>query len=113
MVNQGDIIWLQFDPQSGTEQSGHRPALVVSNSNYQQITRKRALVCPITKTDKDYPLHIKLDERTKTNGVVLSDQIKVVDIEARGYRFIEKAPDDIVWEVADIITNFIEIIPLR
>jgi len=107
MVKQGDIIWLDFDPQQGTEQKGHRPALVISNHKYEQITPKRAIVCPITKTDKDYPIHVKLDERTKTQGVILSDQVKVVDLETRGYTFIEKAPSDLADEVADIISDLI------
>ena len=107
MVSQGDIVRLKFDPQQGTEQKGRRPALVVSNYKYEQITKKRAMVCPITNTDKDYPIHVRLDERTKTKGVVLSDQVRVVDLEARGFSFIEKAPNDIVEEVVDIINDFI------
>ena len=112
MVNQGDIIWLDFDPQSGTEQKGRRPALVVSNDKYHKITIKRAIVCPITKTDKDYPIHIKLDENNedmKAKGVVLSDQIKVVDLTTRNYEFIEKAPPEVTQEVVDIVKKLIDI----
>ena len=64
-------------------------------------------MCPITRTDKDYPLHIKLDGRTATTGVVLTDQIRVVDVEARGFEFIERVPDDIVVEVVGIINDFV------
>lgn len=109
MVKQGDIIRLDFDPQAGREQSGRRPALVVSNSSFTQTTRTTAMVCPITRTDKSLPFHIRLDDRTQTTGVVLCDQAKIFDIQARNYEFVEEAPKDIVLEVVDIINGFVEI----
>ena len=108
MVKQGDIIWINFNPQAGHEQSGRRPALVISNSSFTQITQKAAMVCPITKTDKSLPFHINLDDRTQTTGVVLCDQAKIIDIQARNFEFIEKAPEEIVLEAIDIINGFIE-----
>ena len=107
MVNQGDIILLNFDPQMGTEQKGKRPALVVSNHKYHAITKKRAIVCPITNTDRNYPIHIRLDERTTTKGVILSDQIKTVDLEARGFAFLESLPNEILDDVLDILNDLI------
>jgi len=108
MVEQGDIIWIDFNPQAGHEQNGRRPALVISNNSFALITKKAAMVCPITKTDKSFPFHIKLDDQTKTIGVVLCDQAKIIDIQARNFEFIEKAPKEIVLEVIDIINGFIE-----
>jgi mRNA interferase MazF len=108
MVKRGDIIWLDFDPQSGTEQSGRRPAVVISNATFHHISKKRAIVCPITSTDKDYPIHIRLDERTKTNGVVLSDQIRVVDLLARNFKLIESIPEDLLQKIVDITIGFVE-----
>jgi mRNA interferase MazF len=108
MVKQGHIIWLDFDPQAGHEQKGRRPALVISNevfNNFSNLT----IVCPITNTIKNYPFHIKLDERTKTTGVILCDQARTLDINARNYEFIETIPDDILLEAVDIIIGFIEI----
>ena len=109
MVKQGDIIWVNFNPQTGHEQGGRRPALVISNDSFTQITNKSAMVCPITGTDKNFPFHVKLDDRTKTTGFVLCDQAKIIDIRARNFEFIEKSPKDIVLEVIDIINGFIEI----
>jgi mRNA interferase MazF len=109
MVNQGDIIKLDFNPQAGHEQSGRKPALVISNNRFTQITRTVAMVCPITKTDKSLPFHIGLDGRTQTAGVVLCDQAKIIDIKARNFVFVEKAPKDIVLEVVDTISGFIEV----
>lgn len=109
MVKQGDIIKLNFNPQAGHEQSGRRPALVISNSSFTQITRTVAMVCPITNTNKNLPFHIKLNDKTKTTGVILCDQAKIIDIQARNFEFVEEAPKDIVMEVVDIINGFIEI----
>ena len=107
MVKQGDIIWLDFDPQAGHEQKGRRPALVISNEAFNTFS-SLAIVCPITNTNKAHPFHVKLDKRTKTTGVVLSDQSRTLDIKARNYEFIEKIPDDILFEAIDIISGFIE-----
>ncbi len=63
MVKQGDIILVNFNPQAGHEQSGRRPALVVSNRDFTLITRTAAMVCPITKTDKHLPFHVPLDAK--------------------------------------------------
>jgi mRNA interferase MazF len=108
MVKQGHVIWLDFDPQAGHEQKGRCPALVISNEVFNNFSNL-AIVCPITNTIKNYPFHIKLDERTKTTGVILCDQARTLDINARNYEFIEKLPDDILLEVVDIIIGFIEI----
>jgi len=111
MVKQGDIIWLDFDPQAGHEQKGRRPALVISNKTFNSFSNL-AIVCTITTINKNHPFHVKLDKRTKTTGVVLSDQSRTLDINARNYEFIEKIPDDILFEVIDIINGFIEREPL-
>ena len=109
MVKQGDIIWLNFNPQAGHEQSGRRPALVISNKSFTQITQKAAMVCPISNTDKNVAFHIKLDDNTKTTGFILCDQAKIIDIQARNYEFIEEAPKEILLEAIDVINGFIEI----
>jgi mRNA interferase MazF len=92
---QGDIVYLEFDPQAGHEQKGKRPALIVSNSTFNQFT-KLAMVCPITSTKRNFPLHIELDERTKTRGVIMCEQVKSLDIIARGALYFEKVPKDIL-----------------
>jgi mRNA interferase MazF len=104
---QGDIILLQFDPQAGHEQRGRRPAFVASNNTFNQFT-KMAIVCPITNTNKGFPLHVPLDERTRTTGVIMCEQAKSLDILARKASLIEKAPQDIVKEVTDILMVSIE-----
>lgn len=111
MVNlkQGDIIKLNFNPQSGHEQAGYRPALVVSNEVFHQKTNL-VIVCPISNTLNNFPLHVKLDDRTATTGSVLCQHIKSLDVVSRGYVFVEHLPDDILQEVCDIIYGETEII---
>ena len=108
MVKQGDIVWLDFDPQSGHEQKGRRPALVVSNESFNRFS-KAAIVCPITNTDRDRPFHIRLDKRNFTTGVIMCDQARTLDIYARNFAYIERVAHDTLAEVVDIIGGFIEI----
>jgi mRNA interferase MazF len=107
MFGQGDIININLNPQLGHEQAGYRPALVVSNNTYNSITGL-CIVCPITNTDKNFPLHVRLDKNTKTTGVVLCEHVKALDIIARKAVFKEKIPDNILNEVLDIIYGSIE-----
>jgi len=102
MIKQGDIAWLDLDPQSGHEQKGRRPVVVVSNSDFHLITgNKLAMVCPITNTSRANLLHAELDNRTKTTGFVMCEQAKVLDITARNYEFKEKIPKSILSRVLD------------
>lgn len=109
MINQGDIVYLDFDPQAGHEQKGRRPALVISNKIFNTFSNL-AMVCPITNTDKLHPFHVRLVESLKTKGVILCDQARILDITARKASFIEKAPSDVLSLVIDIVIGFVEII---
>ena len=105
---QGDIIILTFDPQTGHEQQGRRPALVISNNSFNSFFKTGAMVCPITSKEKDFPTRVKLDGRTKTQGIIMCDQAKILDTEKRNIVFVEKAPKDILTEVIEIVNNIIE-----
>ncbi|MDD4698930.1 MAG: type II toxin-antitoxin system PemK/MazF family toxin [Oscillospiraceae bacterium] len=107
MVNQGDIIKLDFNPQSGHEQAGYRPAVVVSNNFFNGKTNL-VIVCPITNTNRPFPLHVPLDSRTITSGVVLCEHVKSLDIINRDFKFVEKIPDDLLKEILETIFSEIE-----
>jgi len=107
MVKQGDIIRFNFNPQAGHEQAGYRPALVLSNDFFNQKTNL-TIVCPITNTDNRFPLHIPLDERTQTTGVILCEHIRAVDLKQRQYKMVEVIPKDILQNVIDIVFSEIE-----
>lgn len=107
MVKQGTIIKLNFNPQAGHEQSGFRPAVVLSNNVFNEKTNL-TIVCPITNTNNNFPLHIPLDNRTKTTGVILCEHIKALDLNNRKYQVIETLPSDILENVIDIVYSEIE-----
>ena len=108
IFEQGDIVYLDFDPQAGHEQRGRRPALVVSNDLYNRVSNL-TMVCPITHTDRGHPFHLRLDSRTKTDGVILCDQARMLDLNSRNASFEEKAPKELVAEAVDLIIGFLEI----
>ena len=105
--NQGDIIYLDFNPQLGHEQQGRRPAIVVSNNLYNKYCNL-TYVCPINSTDNKHPFHVPLNEKTKTHGVILCEQLKALDITKQNAEYEESAPSEIIEEVVDIIKSFIE-----
>ena len=72
----GDIVWLNFDPQAGHEQAGHRPAVVLSPASYNAKTRL-LLCCPVTTQIKNYPFEVVIAGTPRS--IVLADQIRSVD----------------------------------
>lgn len=110
MVRQGDIIKVNFNPQSGHEQAGYRPALVISNHFFNQKTNL-TIVCPITNTNLRFPLHIPLDNRTETTGVILCEHVKALDLNARTYRVIERLPKNLLKKVIEVVFAEIEMLP--
>ena len=107
MVKQGNIIKINFNPQKGHEQAGYRPALVVSNDFFNEKTNL-VILCPITNTNNSFPLHVPLDNRTQTTGVILCEHLKALDIDTRTYKFVENLPNDILEQVINIIFSEIE-----
>jgi mRNA interferase MazF len=89
--DRGDAVWLDFDPQSGHEQAGRRPALVISPRAYNEKVGL-ALFCPITSHIKGYPFEVEIQADTKLKGVILADQIKSLDWRARKAKLIAKLP---------------------
>ena len=100
----GDIVWLEFCPQAGHEQAGHRPALVVSPKAYNQKVGL-ALFCPITSNVKGYPFEVLLPEKHKVSGAILSDRVKSLDWRMRKAKRIACVPKDVLEDVlAKILT---------
>ncbi|MGI8811588.1 MAG: endoribonuclease MazF [Pyrinomonadaceae bacterium] len=94
----GDAVWLNFNPQTGHEQSGRRPAMVLSPRSYNGKVGL-AIFCPITNQIKGYPFEVLIPPGHKIKGAVLSDQIKNLDWKARDAELIEKLPATITEEV--------------
>ncbi len=96
--NTGDLIWLTFDPQAGREQSGRRPALVLSPSAYNERSGL-ALVCPITSRVKGYPFEVPLPETSPVSGVILADHLKSLDWKQRRAKLAGRVPRGTIGEV--------------
>src|SRR2546423_15417965 len=98
----GDFITLSFDPQSGHEQKGRRPALVISNFLFNRATGL-AIVCPITNTNRNIPFHLPVPSSSALTGFVMADQVKPVDYKARKAKFVEKASTQFVEDVIAVV----------
>ena len=98
--DRGDIVWLDFNPQSGREQRGRRPALTVSFKEYNEKIGL-GLFCPITSKIKGYPFEVEVVGK-KIKGCVLSDQVKNLDWTVRNAEFIEKIG---VGKLDEVISN--------
>ena len=112
IFEQGDIVYLDFDPQSGHEQKGRRPALVVSNDVMNRLCTL-TMVCPVTHTDRGSPLHVPLDGRTRLfprdcQAFVEDVQARMLDLNSRHASFVERAPEDISSEAVDMVIGFLE-----
>ena len=99
---------MDFDPIKGREQSGYRPAVVISRTAYN-IKRGLAIICPITSTVKALHFHIMLDDRTKTQGDIICEQVKVIDLPARKCKIVEQLPRDLLAKVIDAVSVIISL----
>jgi len=91
----GDLIFIDFNPQSGHEQSGYRPAIVLSPIKFNEATGF-AVICPITRQAKGYPFEVKISEGLEVDGVILTDQQKNLDWKSRNLKVIDKAPASLI-----------------
>ena len=96
--DRGDLVWLDFTPQSGREQAGRRPGLVLSKRAYNERSGL-ALVCPVTSRRKGYPFEVALPDAGLIRGVVLADHVRSVDWAARQAEGVGKATPAVVETV--------------
>ena len=94
----GDVVWLDFSPQDGHEQSGNRPALCISPKEYNEKTGL-AIFCPITSQSKGYPFEVSLPDNMILHGVILSDHIKSCDWKVSHAEYICSINDILLAEV--------------
>lgn len=105
----GDIVWLSFGKTKGHEQSGRRPALVLSTSDYQRASGL-AIVCPITSIIKPYPFRV-LFQGERVQGVIITDQVQSVAWKERYARYIESSDASVLFEVVKKILTLIGVRP--
>jgi mRNA interferase MazF len=102
LPRKGDFVTLTFDPESGHEQRGRRPALVVSNDLFNKHTGL-CFACPVTDSRRDYPFHVSIPDDCDVTGVVMVEQVKSIDFRARNVKRIGPAPDVVLDEVLSLI----------
>lgn len=103
----GDVVWLQFNPQAGSQQAGRRPALVISPKSYNRKVGL-ALVCPITSQVKRYPFEVELPEGLHARGVILCDQVKCLDWRVRRATRLGSVSDPVMQEAAARILALVD-----
>lgn len=103
--DKGDLIFLNFSPQTGHEQKGYRPAIVLSPKLFNNGTF--VIVCPITSQIKGYPFEVKLPEGLEIHGAILTDQLRSLDWRSRNIKVVCKAPEEIVQECLDKISTYL------
>jgi mRNA interferase MazF len=102
-MDSGDIVWVNFDPAFGHEQSGRRPALVLSNVTYNARS-SFAIVCPITSSGKFWPFNVALPPGTETiTGSVVVDQIKTIDCRRVVSPPVERVDREFLKRVEDVL----------
>lgn len=106
--NAGDIVLVDFDPIKGSEQAGIRPALVISSIAMHRVS-KRIVVCPITRNMEPWPTKVMLPPNSKTRGMILADQVRSLDANARVLRAIETVQMDIVILVRSFVGRLLEL----
>ena len=104
----GDICYMDFAPTKGHEQTGLRPAVVISKDKFNKYTNM-AIICPITTNTKKFPSHYELQDTKKVKGSVLCEHIRSIDFNARNLSFVEKIKEAELEEILDIIYGIIEI----
>jgi mRNA interferase MazF len=102
--DRGDLIKMDFNPAAGHEQAEYRPALVLSPTAYNNKTGL-AIVCAITNQQKGYPFEVELPLGLKITGVILADQIRTIDWQARNVKVIDHAPPWVVAQVQEKLSK--------
>jgi mRNA interferase MazF len=102
----GDVVWLNFDPQKGHEQKGHRPALVLSPAEYNERIGLM-LCCPMTSQVKGYPFEVLVDGNPE-HGAILVDQVKSMDWQVREAKRKGKVSQETLLEVIGKIKSILE-----
>jgi len=106
--DRGHLVWLQFDPQAGREQKGHRPALVLTPRAYNAKT-SLAIVAPITSAVKGFPFEALIPAGAKIGGAVLCDHVRSVDYVERQAALIEPAPASLLAEVSGKLAALLQL----
>ena len=100
----GEIFWVEFDPALGSEQAGRRPALVVSEKSYHEVST-RSLVCPVTSRARDWPFNVVIPDGGLVSGMILVDQARMIHRPTRMFGALGEVPRETLAEVRGILAS--------
>lgn len=106
---QGDICYINFLPTLESEERGLRPAIIISNDDYIELT-KMVIVCPIGSNFKEFPTHYPLFNTKKVKGFVLCEHLRSIDYSEENLSFVEKIENEELLKIIDLVYSFIEVI---
>jgi mRNA interferase MazF len=98
LPDRGDLVWMLFSPHAGSEQAGRRPGIVLSPRLFHEHSRL-AIVCPITSRERGWRTEVRLPPGLPVSGVVLVDNVRSMDREARKLEVIGQAPESVLAEI--------------
>jgi len=105
--DQGDLAWINFDPQAGREQAKNRPTLILTAAKFNAAT-SLLVACPITRTERPWGTRVRLIG-TATSGFVMIEQLKSIDWSVRGAAFIERVPPALLADVKSRIATMLDL----
>ena len=106
-LDAGDLVWVELDPVRGREQSGRRPAVVITPAAYHEVSGL-AVVCPITANPGPWPFKVPLPDALEIKGAVLVDQVRAVDRVQRIFGRAGRVPDETLARIRAILTAMIQ-----
>jgi mRNA interferase MazF len=104
----GDLVWIDLDPTLGHEQSGHRPAIVLTPRQYN-VRSGLCIICPITSRARGYPFEVAIPHRHAISGVILVDQVRSLSWEKRYVKMAGAATIELLNEVRERLAVLLEI----
>ena len=104
--DRGDFIWIDLNPRMGHEQSGRRPAVVLSPKSYNRKTGL-CVICPATRQSKGYAFEVEQTSPRGDVGVILADHVRNVDWQLRKAQFICRVSADVLDDVIDKLSALI------
>lgn len=107
-MNRGEVYWVKFDPQLGSEIQKRRPAVVVSRQPFNS-KRRTVVVVPLSTahTRTEWPLLIAV--RSTGSAVAVIDQIKAAD-KARFGPQMGKLSDQEMNEISDALAFLLDVL---
>jgi mRNA interferase MazF len=104
----GDLVWIDLNPTLGHEQSGHRPAIVLTPRQYN-VRSGLCIICPITSRARGYPFEVAIPAGHGISGIILVDQVRSVSWEKRYVKRAGVAPIQLLDDVRERLAALLQI----